>query len=167
VSVGASFPSTARRAGRAGLGLQRLDRHLAEPYLEGLVEGGHGAEAGWMSGPANIFLSDDPERDWPVVREHVAYQWDSYARQRAARSDEAFVPIDPDAWRERGVANGAMAGFVLATAGEAAELIRRQFSGPPARTVYLWATLPGLPDELARRNVELACDELVPALAGV
>ena len=165
VSVAASFPSTARRAGRAGVGLQRIDRHLIEPYLEGLVEGGHGVEAGWMSGPANVFLSDDPERDWPVVREHVAYQWDSYARLRAARSDEVFTPIDPDEWRERGLSKGAMAGFVLATPDEAATLIRTRFSGPPTRTVYLWGTLPGLPDELARRNVELICDALVPALA--
>ncbi len=167
ISVGASFPSTARRVGRAGLGLQRVDRHLVEPYLEGLVEGGHGVEAGRMSGPANIVLSEDPERDWPYVREHVGYQWDSYARQRAMRTDEVFTPIDPDAWLERGLSKGAMAGFVLATPEDASKLIQSEFTGAPAETIYLWGTLPGLSQELARRNIDLICDRLVPALAGV
>jgi hypothetical protein len=51
------------------------------------------------------------------------------------------------------------------TPDEAAAHIRAMTDGLPAEQVYLWARLPGLPDDLTQRHVELASTELRARLA--
>jgi alkanesulfonate monooxygenase SsuD/methylene tetrahydromethanopterin reductase-like flavin-dependent oxidoreductase (luciferase family) len=166
--LGVSGPKGARRAGELGEGLLRISHNLLAPYHEGLAAGGHAPGTARISGPVNLFLSDDPERDWPIVRKHVAYQWNSYARYRLEGTGEAPPPpIDPEAWRERGIGRGLMNGFSLATPQEAAELLTATVAGTGASSVHLWASVAGVPEALAERNVELAIDELAPLLAGV
>ena len=157
--AGVGGPRSAHRAGRLGEGLMRISADLARHYREGLAAGGHDPAAARIIGPANVLLSDDPERDWPVVRRHLAYQWDSYARYRVEGTDAPLPPpIDPEGWRERGIERGLMAGFALATPEEAASRLLAATDGIGAETVYVWATIAGLPDELVERNVELAAD---------
>ena len=57
----------------------------------GLREGGHDAFQARMVGAFNGFVSDDPERDWPVVSHHLGYQLDSYRRYMVEGTD-APVP---------------------------------------------------------------------------
>jgi alkanesulfonate monooxygenase SsuD/methylene tetrahydromethanopterin reductase-like flavin-dependent oxidoreductase (luciferase family) len=163
--VGPRSARNARRTGLLGEGLLRVAPELAGPYREGLEEGGHGSRAVRMAGPVNCLLSDDPERDWPAVAPHVAYQWGSYAAYRdGIRLDEAMV--DPDEWRARGIEQGATSGFLFTTPEEAAARIRAFVGEAPVETIFVWASVAGLADELVERNVELACSRLGPLLAG-
>jgi alkanesulfonate monooxygenase SsuD/methylene tetrahydromethanopterin reductase-like flavin-dependent oxidoreductase (luciferase family) len=156
--LGVTGPRGAYRAGELGAGLLRIDRALVAAYERGLAD----PAARRIAGPANIVLSDDPERDWPALREHVAYQWGSYARYRVEGTDRPEpAPIDPDAWRARGPFDG----FAVLTPAEAAAAIRARADGLDAETVYLWATVPGAAEHLAERNVELAVTELAPLLS--
>lgn len=165
--VGASGPKSARRAGELGEGLLFISRSLIEHYREGLVSGAHDPAAARIAGPVNVFLSDEPERDWPLVREHLAYQWDSYARYRVEGSSDPPPPIDPEAWRTRGIERGLMNGFMIATPEEAAERIAAAVAGTGAETIFLWASLPGLPEPIVDRHAELAATRLAPLLAHV
>jgi alkanesulfonate monooxygenase SsuD/methylene tetrahydromethanopterin reductase-like flavin-dependent oxidoreductase (luciferase family) len=164
--VGVGGPKAARRAGELGEGLLRISRDLVDPYRAGLADGGHDQAKSRIAGPVNALLTDDPERDWPIVREHLAYQWDSYASYRVEGTGEPLpTPIDPEAWRSRGIEHGLMGGFMLATPEGAADRIKTAVEGTGAETVYLWAALPGLPEEMVARNVELAATTLTRLLA--
>ena len=159
--AGVSGPRSLHRVGELGEGLLRLGRRFLPPYLDGIRASGSGAEPR-MTGPANVFLSDDPDRDWPVIRPHLEYQWSSYhkADSRLTGGGE----FDIDEFRSRGLGAGSMGGFLVATPEQAAEQLHDLLADTPARTVYIWATLPGLPEKLAYRNVELAATRLAPLL---
>lgn len=159
--IGVKGPKGVRRAGEKGLGLLRIGRAYTDIYLEGLAAGGHDPAQGRMSGPINILLSDDPERDWPQVRGAVAHQWTNYAEM----AGDVHTPDNlADAMRARGVIEEPMAGFALLTPEEAARQIRRAVGEGPVEHVYVWATLPGLAPALTERNIELAVNELAPLL---
>jgi alkanesulfonate monooxygenase SsuD/methylene tetrahydromethanopterin reductase-like flavin-dependent oxidoreductase (luciferase family) len=158
--LGCNGPWGARHAGLLGEGLLSAKPELAAPYIAGLVASGHSRNEARMSGPVNLFLSEDPERDWSVVREYYAYIWNSYARGLAeGRGRPAPPPVDPDEWRTRGLAGG-LRGMVIATPGDAACQLRQRFAGTPVETIFMWAWLPGIPADLVDRHVRLACTEL-------
>lgn len=160
--LGAKGPKNIARAGREGLGLLRVGRSYVAPYLDGLAAGGHEVGAvGRMAGPVNIFLSDDPERDWPQVGRAVAHQWGNYAAMGggAAGTDIA------ERMRAAGVVEDPMAGFALLTPQDAASAIRTAVGDGPIAHVYVWGRLPGLESGLVERNVQLAVTELAPLLA--
>lgn len=158
-------PLGARRAGRLGEGLLTIDPTLAPPYLEGLAEGGHPPARGRMAGPIAGFVSDDPERDWPLVARHLAYDADSYRSLLVEGTGQPIPPpIDPDRWRARGL--GARLGsFLLATPEDAARQLRAFTAGTPVETVFLPASLGGMPEDVAARHVETICRRLAPLLA--
>jgi alkanesulfonate monooxygenase SsuD/methylene tetrahydromethanopterin reductase-like flavin-dependent oxidoreductase (luciferase family) len=158
-------PRGARLAGELGAGLLALDPALMEPYRAGLVAGGHDPASARCAGVVNLVLADDPEAAWPRIRPHLAYQWDTYNRYAVEGTGQPVPrPIDPDRWREPGP-DGRPPRFGVFTADEAATHIRALTAGVPAVQVYLWARIPGLPDDLVERHVELACTELRARLA--
>lgn len=159
--MGVKGPKGVRRAGEKGLGLLRIGRAYIDTYLQGLAAGGHERVQGRMSGPINILLSDDPDRDWPQVREAVAYQWANYAEMAGGAGAS---PGLAEAMRATGVVEEPMAGFALLTPEEAARQILQAVGDGPVEHVYIWGTLPGLDPALTERNVELAVTELAPLL---
>jgi alkanesulfonate monooxygenase SsuD/methylene tetrahydromethanopterin reductase-like flavin-dependent oxidoreductase (luciferase family) len=72
VWLGYQGPQGARRAGRMGEGLLAAAADLWPHYREGLVEGGHSVAAARMAGGVNAYVTDDPERDWPLVAPYIA-----------------------------------------------------------------------------------------------
>jgi alkanesulfonate monooxygenase SsuD/methylene tetrahydromethanopterin reductase-like flavin-dependent oxidoreductase (luciferase family) len=159
--VGANGEWSARQTGRLGEGLLRVAPELLEPLRAGLAEGGHDPGSARMTGAVNAFLSDDPERDWPVVAARVAYQANMYARYAVDGTGGPLPPpIDADELRARGFSAGSMRGFVFGTPEQVAPQIRAVVADAPVATVYLWATVSGLPEALAERNVELATGPL-------
>jgi len=158
-------PRGARLAGELGAGLLALDPALMEPYRAGLVAGGHDPASARCAGVVNLVLADDPEAAWPRIRPHLSYQWDTYNRYAVEGTGQPIPrPIDPDRWREPG-RDGRPPRFGVFTADEAAAHIRALTSGVPVVQVYLWARIPGMPDDLVERHVELACTELRARLA--
>ena len=159
-------PRGARLTGELGAGFLAFDRTLLEPYRAGLEAGGHDPASARVAAVVNLVLADDPEAVWPIVKPHLAYQWDSYNRYavEGTGAPDTPRPIDPDRWRAPGK-DGAPPRFGVFTPEEAAAHIRAITDGLPAEQVYLWAALPGLPDDLVDRHVELACTELRDHLA--
>src|SRR4051812_16808053 len=87
VWLGYQGPQGARRAGLLGAPLLSANAGLWESYAAGLNEAGHPASAGVMAGGIQGWVSDDPERDWPMVSEHLAHQLDSYRRHMVEGTD--------------------------------------------------------------------------------
>ena len=163
--LGFGGPQGARRAGRLGEGLLTLSPELLKPYREGLLEGGHDPDSGRMAGPLMFVLADDPESAWNRLRPHFQYQWDSYRRYLAEDRDMKMpAPVDLERWRQPG-RGGAPPRLGVLGLEEAVELLRQWLPRMPAREIFFWSSIAGMPDELALRHVELVCTELRDALA--
>jgi alkanesulfonate monooxygenase SsuD/methylene tetrahydromethanopterin reductase-like flavin-dependent oxidoreductase (luciferase family) len=149
-------PTGARLAGRLGLGLQSVDRDLLQPYREGLVEGGHGAEQARMSAQMEFFISDDPERTWAEISRHVLYRWHSYNRymfEGTKRESDPPQHFDTEAVAKR---------FVIGTVEEVAAAVLERVRDLPVTDFYTWSDYPGIPDEMVDRHLELTFTKLAP-----
>lgn len=159
-------PKSARRAGRLGEGLLAADPSLVGPYREGLIEGGHDPETARMVGPIDGFVSDDPERDWPLVSRHLSWQWDSYRRHMVEGTD-APVPekIDPDRWRARGF--DGLGSFLYGSPDEVGHSIVQRLTGTPVEEVFFWASIAGMKQDVAAHHIQLLLGPLRTILANV
>ena len=92
----------ARRAGLLGTGLLSCKPELVTPYLDGLEEGGHDSSQGKMAGFLSMFVTEDPDRDWPIVSELWESQWNTYRQNGALHRSDA-PPVDPEAARRAGI----------------------------------------------------------------
>ncbi|MYS82173.1 LLM class flavin-dependent oxidoreductase [Embleya scabrispora] len=163
--LGYQGPQGARRAGLLGESLLTANPAMAAPYLDGLREAGHDPAHARMAGLLNGWITDDPERDWPVVSRHLAHQWDGYHRYAVEGTGAAPPrPIDPDRWRARGL-SAAPGHFLHATPEEAAREIRAYVADTPIETVWFFASLSGMGEEMVRTHVTTLCSRLAPLLA--
>jgi alkanesulfonate monooxygenase SsuD/methylene tetrahydromethanopterin reductase-like flavin-dependent oxidoreductase (luciferase family) len=166
--LGYQGPQGARRAGRLGTGLLSLNPALLTPYREGLAESGYDVSTARMQGSFTTFVTEDPDGDWPVVRKHLAYQWDSYRRYMVEGTDQPLPrPIDPEKWRETGLSATGVGQFLYGTPQDVADAIRAYVAGLPVEGVFLWASLAGMPEEMVARQVQLIAGKLRPLLADV
>jgi alkanesulfonate monooxygenase SsuD/methylene tetrahydromethanopterin reductase-like flavin-dependent oxidoreductase (luciferase family) len=162
--MGYQGPQGARRAGRLGECLLSADTRLVVPYREGLREAGLDPATARMTGVLQGWITDDPERDWPVVARHLAHQWNTYLSYGVEGTGRPPPPpIDPEAWRANGLGPGA-SHFLLATPEDAAGALLAYADGTPLETVFFWASIAGMPDEMVRRHVHLICEDLAPRL---
>jgi len=158
-------PRGARLTGELGAGLLAFDPALLEPYRAGLEAGGHDPESARCAAVVNLVIADDPEAAWERIRPHLSYQWDSYHRYGVEDTGAPVPrPIDPDKWCAPG-RDGAPPRFGVFTPEGAAAHVRAVTADVPAQAVYLWASIAGMPKDLADRHVELACTELRRLLA--
>jgi alkanesulfonate monooxygenase SsuD/methylene tetrahydromethanopterin reductase-like flavin-dependent oxidoreductase (luciferase family) len=165
--LGYQGPKGARRAGRMGEGLLTLAASSWPHYRDGLAEGGHGPAAARMGGGVQAYVTEDPERDWPRVAPHIAYQQDSYRRYMVEGTGNPVPrPVDPERLRTRRPDAGPMSYFLFGTPEQVAAAIQDYAGDAPVRTVWLGASVAGLPDDLAVRHVQTICTRLRPLLAG-
>jgi alkanesulfonate monooxygenase SsuD/methylene tetrahydromethanopterin reductase-like flavin-dependent oxidoreductase (luciferase family) len=163
--MGCNGPVGARRAGRAGARLLSVQKPALDAYRAGRADAGLEPGDGATAGPVGLFLADDPDRAWPAVSPYLAYQWDTYAQAGVEGTGRPPPPpSDPDACRARGLAGG-LRGCLVTTVDDALTQLRTHFAGYRIDTIFTWAWLPGVPDELVHRHVELLCTQLAPALA--
>jgi alkanesulfonate monooxygenase SsuD/methylene tetrahydromethanopterin reductase-like flavin-dependent oxidoreductase (luciferase family) len=165
--MGYQGPKGARRAGLLGEGLLSIDCRLWDAYRDGLIEAGHDPGAvGRMAGGVDGFVTSDPEGDWPTVSRHVATQFDSYRRHMVEGTDQPIPrPVDPERLRSRTESRHPLDSIVYGTPDEVADRIRATASGAPVETVFLWASIAGMPEELVARHVRTICTDLAPRLA--
>ncbi|MEU1370886.1 LLM class flavin-dependent oxidoreductase [Streptomyces sp. NPDC005803] len=164
--MGYQGPKGAHRAGLLGEGLLSANPELVGPYREGLTAGGHDPASARMAGALTVWPTDDPERDWPAVREHVRFQNDSYRRHMVEGTDQpAPRPVDPERIRARGITTGFHS-LLLATPEEAAAKVREFVGDAPVSTVCFWASLGGMPEEMIMRQVRTVAQDLAPLLRG-
>ena len=164
--LGYQGPQGARRAGLLGEGLLTANGASWEPYRQGLQEAGHDpAAVGRMSGGMNGWVSEDPDRDWERVGPYAAYQLNSYRRHMVEGTDQA-VPrtIEPAEVRNR-ARSGPLGSFIYDTPEGMAARIREYIGDAPVETVYLWASIGGMPEEDVIANIRTLCTRLAPLLA--
>jgi alkanesulfonate monooxygenase SsuD/methylene tetrahydromethanopterin reductase-like flavin-dependent oxidoreductase (luciferase family) len=164
--MGYQGPQGAGRAGRLGEGLLSPDAALWPAYRDGLAAGGHDPAAARMAGSFQSWVSEDPEADWPVVGRHLAAQLDSYRRYMVEGTDHPPPrPIDPDQVRRKGTDAGVLRYFLYGTPDDVAGQVREATAGAPVETVFFWASIAGMPEDLVARQVALVCTKLAPLLA--
>jgi alkanesulfonate monooxygenase SsuD/methylene tetrahydromethanopterin reductase-like flavin-dependent oxidoreductase (luciferase family) len=163
--IGGEGPRGARIAGRLGEGLLVLKEESLQPYQESLRSAGHDPTAARMGGCANFILADDPEQAWPRIAPHLAYQWESYYRYAAeGRAGEHAAPhVDPDELRTSGLP--ILPRFDVVTPQQAIDRLRPWLGSLPVRHVYFWASIAGMPNDLADRHMALLARDVVPAFA--
>ncbi len=163
--LGYQGPKGARRAGRLGEGLLSATAALREPYEAGLREGGQDPASGRMAGSFQSFVTDDPDRDWPAVSRHLAYQLDSYRRYMVEGTDAPVPkPVDPERVRARD-SDSPLASFVYGTPDDVAETVRARIAGAPVETVFFWVSIGGMPESMCAQHVQTLCTQLAPLLA--
>ena len=164
--LGYQGPKGARRAGRMGEGLLSAAASSWPHYRDGLAEGGHDPAAARMGGGIQAYVTEDPERDWPLVAPHIAYQQDSYRRYMVEGTGRPVPrPADPQRLRTRGPEAGPLSYFLVGTPEQVAAQIRAYAGGAPVQTVWLGASVAGMPEELTARHVQTICTRLGPLLA--
>ena len=164
--MGYQGPKGARRAGLLGESLLTADAALWPAYHDGLVEAGHDPTSGRMAGGVNGWVSDDPEADWPLVARHVAAQFDSYRRHMVEGTGQPIPrPVDPERLRSRTESRGPLDSIAYGTPEHVAERIMRQTAGAPVDTVFLWASIAGMPEATVAAHVRTVCTRLAPLLA--
>jgi alkanesulfonate monooxygenase SsuD/methylene tetrahydromethanopterin reductase-like flavin-dependent oxidoreductase (luciferase family) len=163
--LGYQGPQGAARAGRLGAGLLSLNRSLLTPYVEALVAAGHPADQARMGGVVSIIVADDPDRTAVELMPYLAHQQSTYSRgKRGLTPDGSGRESALEKMRQRYETDGTLPGFAVVTAPQAVEVIRTAVEGLPAQDVYFWASVGGMPDELAARHVELLMTEVRPQL---
>ena len=164
--LGYQGPKGARRAGLLGEGLLSYNGQLWPAYRAGLLEGGHDPAIGRMAGSVSGWVTDDPERDWPLVSKHVAAQFDSYRRHMVEGTGEPLPrPVDPEKLRARTETRGPLNRILYGTPDEVVAAVIQQSAGAPVETVFFWGSIAGMPEDVVARNVRLVCTELAPRLA--
>ncbi len=164
IFLGYQGPQGARRAGLLGEGLLSVNPTLTEPYEAALAEAGHAPSRARRSGSVQAWVTDDPERDWPVVKKHLAYQLDTYRRYMVEGTDQPIPrPVDPD--RLIGKDPGKVLGsFMYGTADLVAQGIRDYVGDLDVDTVFLWASLAGMPEPMVAKALTSICTDLAPLL---
>jgi alkanesulfonate monooxygenase SsuD/methylene tetrahydromethanopterin reductase-like flavin-dependent oxidoreductase (luciferase family) len=159
-------PQGAGRAGRLGTGLLTANAAMWIYYREALVSAGHDPSDGRMAGGIQGWVSDDPERDWVWVSEHLEYQLNSYRRHMVEGTDQPIPrPVDVDKVRSR-QPRASTDYFFLETPDRMADRVRAYTAGAPVETVFFWASLAGMSEERAAEHIQLVCNKLAPQLAG-
>jgi alkanesulfonate monooxygenase SsuD/methylene tetrahydromethanopterin reductase-like flavin-dependent oxidoreductase (luciferase family) len=154
----------ARRVARWGLPLQWIDRDIGEAYVRAFAEAGHAQERATIDGYLNIFVCDDPAGTWSVVRELYRYQFSRNVLYGLRSVDptgnvrDTLLPTTGDIERMRGSA------FLYVTPDQAIEEIRQRTEGLPVTGLICHNRIPGMPDELSDRHVELMATVVKPAV---
>jgi alkanesulfonate monooxygenase SsuD/methylene tetrahydromethanopterin reductase-like flavin-dependent oxidoreductase (luciferase family) len=157
-------PQGARRTGLLGERLLSGDARNWASYRAGLLEAGHDPAIGMMAGSVNAWVTDDPEKDWQTVRSHLKYQLDTYNEQMVVGTDRPLPrPVDPE--RFRAGPPVLLKYFWCETPETIASNIRTYTGGAPVDTMFIWASLPGMSEDMAVRHVQTICTELAPRLA--
>jgi probable F420-dependent oxidoreductase len=167
IFVGGFADRAIRRAGRIGDG-----------YISSRAEVGRVAEAFRMAaeeraaaggeGPPqvavlqNAFVTEDPERDWPMVSAGVAHQLGVYGGWNAG-TDAPGVPLElepPDAETLRRMTAYGTPGEVIDQLRPLADVL----AGYPVAHLIVRLHYPGMPAEPAAGAIELFAREVAPAL---
>ncbi len=163
--MGYQGPKGARRAGLLGTGLLSADSRNWPHYRDGLVAGGHDVGGARMAGWINTWVSEDPEADWPMVRVHMAHQFDTYAGHGVeATGRPAPPPVDPERVRV-GTTDQLLGYFWCDEPATVADKINAYTADAPVETVLIFASLAGMAEPMVIRHIQTIACKLAPLLA--
>lgn len=164
IMVGVTTQEGARRCGTWGLPLMWIDRSISDAYLEAYREAGHPEGGARIDGFINMFVCDDPERQWADARPHFRYLAGRHSgRPRAGPNGTQWVTEMPslediDAMRARGE-------ILFVTPEQAIAALKERTEGLPVSGFTCYARVGGMPDELCDRHIDLLATVVKPAIA--
>lgn len=159
--VGGSVVASAKRAAAMGDGFLpgALDNALRQAYIDACRELGKapGPIIDVVNGPQFIFVTEDPERDWPKIAPHAMYEVNAYGKW-AAETGTA-MPFQSVASVEELKALGL---YAVVTPEECIALGKKLHQQD---TVMIFnAMLAGLPEALSWSSLELFAAKVLPQL---
>ena len=99
------------------------------------------------------------------MAKHAGHQINSYMRYSAESAGRpAPPPVDMEALRQRPI-GGPLSYCLNTTPEDMAEQICNYTTGAPVESVFLWASLGGMPEAMVAEHVQLICTCLRPLLA--
>jgi alkanesulfonate monooxygenase SsuD/methylene tetrahydromethanopterin reductase-like flavin-dependent oxidoreductase (luciferase family) len=166
IRMGGNSEGAAKRAARHADGFLGMGYRANRVYQAELIRLGKArpeqfqAEAAPPPMPVFLFVSEDPERDWPVIGPHALYDANSYARfvaEDARGILRAFPAEDIAGLRAAGQ-------YTIQTPEETIALGKQAEAalGPDAALTF-HPLMGGIPIERARRSLELIVRDVMPA----
>jgi alkanesulfonate monooxygenase SsuD/methylene tetrahydromethanopterin reductase-like flavin-dependent oxidoreductase (luciferase family) len=156
------FGQGARRAGLLGEGLMSMVPSAFQPYVEGLIAGGHDPASARMAGLFDVIVSDDPERTRALLQPHIDYQASAYGKFFHRVDIAEGRPLTPPD-KQFGAAQAA--NYQVLTPDDAIAHIRERSEGLPVQYATPWLSVGGMPEDLALEHVTLTVTKVAPALA--
>lgn len=148
----------ARRAGRFGTHLlpQGTPEEVLHPWREELISRGENPDDYRVGIARSVLVTDDPERDWPIVRDAERYRMGVY---------EHFFAVTPDeyTWNRRDVSPIPQT-WIVGDADHCVAELRRFREGYGITDVATAGLPPGLDPEFMGRNLERIATEVLPRL---
>lgn len=173
--LGGMSKAAAMRAAREADGFWPINPALTDAYLQerarlGLPAGST-APAGYavepFVSPRFVFLSEDPERDWPRIMPHAVHEVASYTRMLtdapgASRANvaPAYTQTGEDAWSPETIRKGGS--YLVLTPEQCVDMYR-----PLAKVngmVMLHPLLCGLDPDLSWNSLTLFAERVLPEL---
>jgi probable F420-dependent oxidoreductase len=170
ILVGGFVDDAVRRAGRVGDGYISsrvpVDR-LAEEFK---IASSARAEAGHEGPPVvavlqNAFVTEDPDRDWPAVRDGIGHQLGTYSGWRAGTDvgGRALEVMPPPESEIRDTTAFGTPGEVV---DQLAPLVR-VLAGYPESHLIVRLYYPGMTAETAAGAIEMFAEQVAPALRAI
>jgi alkanesulfonate monooxygenase SsuD/methylene tetrahydromethanopterin reductase-like flavin-dependent oxidoreductase (luciferase family) len=157
--AGSGRPS-ARRAVRLGLGYRPTSEELYEYYLEqAALAGLPPPEPFPRHGPGFLYITDDPERDWPRVAPYVSHASQLYAQWATERGTE-----DNGYWRSHEGLDALKRDPALWVI-TPEECVRRCVKQGDDWELRFHPLLGGMPPELSWAALELFVTKVLPGIA--
>jgi alkanesulfonate monooxygenase SsuD/methylene tetrahydromethanopterin reductase-like flavin-dependent oxidoreductase (luciferase family) len=158
--AGSGKPS-ARRAVRLGLGYRPTSEGLYDYYVEQAARAGlPPPEPFPRHGPGFLYITDDPERDWPRVAPYVSHASNLYAQWATERSTD-----DNGYWRSHEGLDALKRDPALWVI-TPEECVRRCVEHGDDWELRFHPLLGGMPPELSWAALELFAAKVLPAVAG-
>lgn len=155
--LGGGTAAAAQRAGRLGCHFMpdvAVAPEHVDAYRKALAGAGFDPADYRLAGNPTIYVTDDPERGWSEIREHLVYQLERYRSWYAAGGSTTPAPIDlaGEVARDR---------IIVGTPDRVIARIEELRARCPFDELYFWARLPGLTDELSQRSLELFAQNVI------
>ncbi|GAA4544153.1 LLM class flavin-dependent oxidoreductase [Pseudonocardia xishanensis] len=161
--LGHGSEAGARRAGALGANLLFVNPDLLPAYEQGRAAAGLAPGDGKMGGPLFALASDDPEAEWTEMAPFIEYQQNSYRRHMVQGLDQpAPRPFDAEGARQGSMTRPGS--FWFDTSDAIAERVGTWLGDAPIDTLFLWASVGGMPERMVERNVRMICEKVAPAL---
>jgi alkanesulfonate monooxygenase SsuD/methylene tetrahydromethanopterin reductase-like flavin-dependent oxidoreductase (luciferase family) len=158
VILGGSSPEVARRAARLADGMQPMNPAMWDVYYDELERLGRPAErkAPPPRRPAFLHVSEDPERDWALLRSHALFEVQQY-REWGMTGAASYGDLEPSDEALRAV-------HAIWTPEQARDYLLAQQAEFPDSAFSFAPLLAGEDPELAQTSLELIARHVFPAL---
>jgi alkanesulfonate monooxygenase SsuD/methylene tetrahydromethanopterin reductase-like flavin-dependent oxidoreductase (luciferase family) len=151
IYLGGASPVAARRAGRLADGFITHEPDLHRIYVEEAELQGRKAEPMGPTGPAAVFVTDDPDRTWSQIAPHAIHESESYGKWQNEQGVTGAYShaVTPDAVKATGT-------YAVVTPAECRKLLRNGSS------LMFHPLVSGLDPEIGFASLRLFVDEVLP-----